>query len=384
VSARSGPPAVLHAPRASGERTAALLHVDGDQIDLYFETPGREVSRSADGFVIAALLRAMAMGGPLIVEAPVSGRLLDALPKVQSIFNRWRPTLREIEVRAERADLVVQPAQRAAGVASFLSLGIDSFYTLLCNADEITHLTLVRGFDLAWLGEAKWDEISSKARIAAQELGKELIEVDTNVRSLGKGRKVDWDFLHGPALASVAHALTPSIGKVYVSASDTYATLLPWGTHPRVDHLWSSEHLVVSHFGAAVTRIEKIVEVANDPTALASLRVCIEGGRDNPFNCGRCSKCLVCMVTLESLGKLKQCPTFPNEIDLRAIRALDLSLMQRDSILATCLETLKDKGSDRILIRTIERKLRRYRTEQKLRVLVPERARALMRRVRSS
>ena len=84
-----------------------------------------------------------------------------------------------------------------------------------------------------------------------------------------------------------------------------------------VDRLWSSERIEFIHYGAHVTRPEKIAEVvALDPIALKNLRVC----PDSPVsNCGKCYKCLRTMIPLDIVRKLKEASTFPDEVpsDLR-------------------------------------------------------------------
>ena len=80
-----------------------------------------------DPFLVALLPLAMATGEPLRIPAPVSHRLLAAVPEVQSILLRFDERHAPIAV-----DAPVRPQPDDHGVASganaiFFSLGVDSF-----------------------------------------------------------------------------------------------------------------------------------------------------------------------------------------------------------------------------------------------------------------
>ena len=121
---------------------------------------------------------------------------------------------------------------------------------------------------------------------------------------------VDWLDGHGAALAGVAHLLGASYGRVYVPATDTYATLVPLGSHPLVDPLWSSERVELVHDGASATRLDKLRLVDTVPVARETLHVCVHDDTDE-FNCGRCWKCVITMVGIRVLGLDDRFPTLP-------------------------------------------------------------------------
>ena len=88
-----------------------------------------------------------------------------------------------------------------------------------------------------------------------------------------------------------------------------------------LDPLWSSESLRVVHDGGAVTRIDKVRHLADNPVALDTLRVCAVPDRAT-YNCCRCEKCLRTMVALEIAGVLSRSRAFPEPLNLLRVALL--------------------------------------------------------------
>ena len=256
-------------------------------------------------------------------------------------------------------------AESNEGTGAFFSLGVDSFDTM-SRRSELTHLVMVKGFDISRLHNEMWDRIFDNARRVAGRTGLQLAEVTSNVRDLG--RYQIWSFLHGPALAAAAHVLTGHIGTVFVSSSFPYDRLEPWGTHPLTDPLWSSESLEVVHFGADRSRIQKLSQLADDESVLESLRVCL-AGESRDYNCGECSKCLMAMAILAANGRLRDCATLPDEVDLRLLARMDLGVMGRRDLFDECIELLEGSERDPKLLRALKRGVFRYRVKRVLSAL---------------
>lgn len=280
---------------------------------------------NGDPFLAALFFAAMYAGEPLILPAPVSPRLLQALPEIAAIYAAFEPRATPVPVTAAtRAETDAAGSAAAAGL--FFSLGVDSFYSLLKHAgrrtgeaDTITHLIALHGIDAAHTG---WDEAfptTMRANLTrvVKEHGKTLIPVVTNVRR-ETARLAPWTMLHGGALVSVALALGGLLRQVTIAASATYATLAPWGTHPLLDPLWSTETLTVVHDGCERDTVDKTYAIANDPLVLETLRVC--PGYSDAYNCGRCLKCLRTAIDLMHAGTLHRCHTLPHELDLARLR----------------------------------------------------------------
>jgi hypothetical protein len=347
---------VVHEPKSLGERVEGGLTLDGEPVPLYYEAKGYELSSSADAFLVAALIPAMLSGGPLVVESPVSRRLLEMLPDAQNLLNIWWPTLRPIEIKAEAAPTTT----RGPGEGVFFSLGVDSFYTLLQNQGSLTHLITVRGYDVADLEDRLWAEIVANSQRVADHFSVELVEIDTNVQDLRR-KGAGWMMIHGAALASVGHVLADHIGRATISASQMNFFLTPWGTHPMLDNLWSSDKVEISHFGA-VSRIKKTVALADESLALETMRVCLYSD-GSQYNCGSCGKCIGVMLVLLARGKLERAETFPHRVDPNDIKKLNLSTPWMAYYFREILELLREGNEDPQLIGAVQRRLWKSQTK---------------------
>jgi hypothetical protein len=283
---------------------------------------------SANATLALALLPAMMAGRDLHLDGPLSPRFLGSVPTLQDIFCCWSERFHRIEVRAPTVRPATAPAPDTRGVACFFSGGVDSWHTLLQHQDEITTLIMVYGFEVE-LADIEWRaRASANAHWVADALGKQLIEVETDVKAFSH-HSMPWDYYHGAALVMVGLLLAPQVRRVYIPSSYSYAHLVPCGSHPLVDPLWSTEAVTFVHDGCEARRVEKIARIAQSDLALQTLRVCFAWCEDNwkvrdalrpntpaVVNCGRCSKCLHTMICLQAVGVTDRCPTFPRQLTL--------------------------------------------------------------------
>ncbi len=309
---------ILETPRVEvvGERTvlSSLLRLDGDERTLRYSVPlGVPVDdNSADPFFPVALLLSMFLHADLRCLAPVSARLKQAVGQIQDLWQLWSPRVRRCTVTAETQP---PPQINAREGGSFFSAGIDSFYTLFSRRNEIAYLISVLGFDVPLSNRSLWDEVLAANRRVASEVGLHLIVVETNVREV-YADAVSWEDGHGAALAGVALLLAPLLGRVFIPASWTAALLLPYGSHPLLDPLWSTERTTLVHDAIAVERFDKLKAIYTQPIVLETLRVCWQNGAGT-YNCCQCRKCLTTMVMLRALGVLSRAATFPARLDLK-------------------------------------------------------------------
>ncbi len=263
-----------------------------------------EVGAPGDVLAAALLLPAMGGGEDLEVDAPVSAELLRGMSQVAAIWSVWRKRWRRSVVHAEPVDRSnLQPVESAA----CFSGGVDSFFTLLRPRPEpiTTMITLAGG--LAPGSARSADEtVASTARVA-NVVGKRHVVVESN--ALDFGRPLIAVQHHGAVLAATALGLAPSVATLYIPASWSDARKRPWGSHPDVDHLWSTELLHVIHDAAEFERHEKVRAIADCGIVCDELRVCNEGPAGQT-NCGRCGKCLSTMLALHIVGKLDDVRTF--------------------------------------------------------------------------
>ena len=156
----------------------------------------------------------------------------------------------------------------------------------------------------------------------AKSFGKHVVEIESNVRSILESQ-APWIFGFGPAMVSVGHLLSEHFSRIYIAAAHSQDDVRPAGSHPRIDPLWSTEHLEFIHDGLDATRLEKIQLISEYDLALKTLRVCYLNPK-GAYNCGRCEKCLRTMIGLQLCGVLDQCTTFEEELDPRRIARLEL------------------------------------------------------------
>jgi hypothetical protein len=333
------------------DRISARLLVGDQDHTITYNVPGVALEDRYEAFVVAALPIAMRLSASLSVPQPVSARLLDGLPTAQRILNAWDDCFRIVNVDAARE--VLEPdGQR--GSACFFTGGVDSFYTAIANLDALDALVYVHGFDIALEEHAKRERISESLRGAAADLGRPLIEVVTDLRTVSD-RYCGWPLYHGAALASVGLLLGRRFQRILVPATHSYRDLFPWGSHPLLDLLWSTETVEFVHSGP-ITRIEKLTALSRSEMAMQRLRVCWQ--QDPAYNCGRCEKCLRTMAGLRIVGALERCATLPNPVPLRALARVPVRDENTLAFARENLEAAEARGSDPSLIRALRRPVR--------------------------
>ncbi len=289
---------------------------------LFFESKDIQLAYNMDVFLTLGFVPAMKHADTLIVDGEVSPRLLESIYTLSGIYRSWYPSLHDITI--EKAVPAVKTDIREQRVGLFFSGGVDSFYTLLRHCDEITDLIFVQGFDVDIDNDDLREKTMTMVRDIGSHFGKRVIEVRTNLRLSFLEQYVGWGILgHGPALTCVGHLLYPYFKRIYIAASDAYKDTLvfPWGSHPLLDPLWSSETLEFVHDGCEADRVQKVALISECDKAMKSLRVCYQN-RDGAYNCGRCVKCLITMINLYTVGALDRCTTFDAGLDVREVSRL--------------------------------------------------------------
>jgi hypothetical protein len=354
VAELSSGPAGRHADGSA--RATATLATRSRRFEFRYRVDGAAVAAGPEPFLAASLLLAMRAGEPLAVAEPVSPRLLAGVARLQDIFHVWDRRFRRIEIRAAAAGGAAQSAG-TRGVACFFSGGVDSFYSVLKHAEALAALVFCVGWDPPAEDPARRRTAAAAVRAAAAALGKPLVTVETNLHAEREG-VVSWRLYHGAALASVALLLAPAFRRVLIPASHSYADLLPLGSHPLVDPLWSTEATEIVHDGCEATRVERVARIARSPIALRWLRVCGEARADG-LNCGECEKCVRTMVGLRLAGALDRCPTFARPLDLEAVARLDVANPHLRAYARENLRAAEAAGGDLALAAALRASLER-------------------------
>ncbi len=339
-----------------------------DNREYFFNATGASMSLSGEAEASLVAIVAMKSNAPMVLDRPVSSVFLKGLQHIGAIFRQWygfAPLQDVIAPLAARVEV-----KRGSRVGSFFSGGADSFFTLLKHLDEITDLILVIGMDIP-LSDVKQSEVTeAAAREVAAAFGKNLVVIRTNIRASTERAGLDWGTqAHGAVLATVGHLLADDFKLIYIASSHTYQGLFPWGSHPVVDHHWSSEHLKFVHDGCDATRVEKIKLISENPAALSALRVCwmSSGG---VYNCCVCSKCVRTMISLAAVGALDQATSFPRKLELALVKKLKLHKANDTLFALENIEALEVSGARPEILGALKVALRRSRFRAGLTALI--------------
>ena len=223
---------------------------------VYFRSR-TELVPACEGVVAAFFLRSLRDKSPIILSEPLDGVFIENLKSVAATareywgFDGPQPTA-----------TTGQKDALSDKVGLFFTGGVDSFYTLRRNLDEVDCLINVHGFDIALEDTERYRKSVQGLRAVAEDLALELILVETNLRSHFLFQKFSWEKTHISALAAVAHSLQKRVGTVRIAGSDVPP---PWGSHPDLDRLWSSSSLNLVNDEYNVSRFDKVRPLHNSP-----------------------------------------------------------------------------------------------------------------------
>lgn len=308
----------------------ARLVQDAGAEAVWFDLPeplADEVPDRLDGWLLWCLPHAFETQQELILDGPVDPGLLRNAQELMDIWSRWRPDRRPIQVRAEPATGHAAPERTGL----FFTGGVDSFFTLLHHdaagrehpqwrrrpVDDLVH---VWGFDIPLAQREAFERKRTILGRAADEVGKPLVTVVTNLRETGV-RQPWGPVMHGPALGGVGLLLGLRWHTVLLSSWFCHEDTDPWGSTGITDPLLSTSVTRTRPYGAGHDRYEKLAFLAAYPVALETLHVC--RGDRSEANCGRCEKCFRTLLALEVLGVRDRATTFPREpLDLGRLAAV--------------------------------------------------------------
>ncbi|MGC4174077.1 hypothetical protein [Demequina sp.] len=301
------------------------LTFGGSSTHVWFRVPERYAPSEesiGDAFLASMLPVAMGRGEDVVIDAPVSAKLLEGIESIQAIYASWYPkVMKRVSIEVEAA-VTPQPSGLDRTFSCFTG-GVDSFYTLVKNKDDLDAVLYVDGFDVPLGNIVLARKVHETVQSVADFHGKDAVFLATNLKGF-TDREANWGLVAvGPALAGAGLILQGNFDTMLIPSSHSYRQMFPWGSHVMLDHLWTSDRLTVVHDGADASRIDKTLAISTEPSAFNYLRVCWQN--KGPYNCGQCEKCLRTMTALEIMGALKDFTVFP-ETDLpAALRALKIS-----------------------------------------------------------
>ncbi len=310
---------------------AARVRSDGRAVHLpdrlWFaldQAEGVELGLASEGFVASVIPLAMALGEDIEVRGPVDERFAFGVGEYQRLLHSWYP--RKLSRIHLRCDIRTPPLIRSqAFTGAAFSGGVDSFHTLRSHLGtrepiplyRITYALFVHGFDIPLDDEPSYREAADAYDHFLETLGVRLLRIRTNVREFTT--PPGWELAHGSVLLGAALQLQGLLGRFYVPSSRSYGTLEPWGTHPLLDPLLSTDRLQFIHDGSHRTRVDKLADIADWEPTYCLLRTCynkIDGLR----NCCRCDNCVRTMAIIHTVGDLSRFKTFPLALEHRHVR----------------------------------------------------------------
>jgi hypothetical protein len=300
----------------------------------------------------------MTRGGTLRIHGTVSGRLLAATDRIQQFYLSLLPWIKRVKVEV---DGILEDGEndrrRDGGIeATTFTGGVDSFHTLFSHRDTLRLLVFAHGHDIPLEESSLRHRVSRSLQLAARRVGLPLLEIETNVRSFSNPL-IAWDHYHGAAVAALGLLLSGTAGTFYIPATYAGGNLFPYGSHPDLDPLFSTERVRIVHDGCDRTRPEKIATLVSHDVFLETLRVCWKnpGGA---YNCGRCHKCLRTMADLRLNGALERCTTFAEPFSIEELLRLPLRKRSMRAYFEDTLAFARRVGTDPELEAALEQLLR--------------------------
>ena len=286
--------------------------------EVFFETDRQHadaVQANPDAFLAGAFVPAMRHGEQRIaIEGSACPVLADNLRTAALVLRSWygpSHTCPRLEPEQWETRMPVSPPR--AGL--FLSGGIDSVSMLRVNRRcyprrhpaSFRDAFFVYGFDMAGIRgvdrEGLYREGLDRLAPVAREAELDLIPVRTNVRHLDDNYAFHRLEFTSAILAAVSLAFSGRISSVSLASSICPETLVPYGTHPVLDPLFSSSALQFRHEGLGLHRLQKARDVVEWPTALENLRVCFNHPiPEGEVNCGLCDKCMRSALEIVAAG----------------------------------------------------------------------------------
>jgi hypothetical protein len=288
------------------------------------QTHAPVLSQNHDHLLVGYLFTAMRTQADLVVHGSVSPSLLQNLERFMATWAAWRPDrYARVMIVADREE--EHPPRRTKDAVTAFSGGVDSCFTISHHARHpaprqraaLRAAMMVHGFDIPLEANRAFETALDNARAIVKGLDLDVIPVATNFHELDE----DWEDAHGAAIASCLMLLQGGYCHGLIGSTEPYTGLvLPWGSNPITDPMLSSQSFEIVHDGAALTRTQKIRELADWPEALQHLRVCWEGPSTGR-NCGQCEKCIRTILNFRAVG-LDLPPCFDRDIGNSQIMGL--------------------------------------------------------------
>lgn len=335
---------------------------DAPDREVFFATESdyaEGLTLNPDAFLLGSLLPAIEKGEKrLQIDGEVCPQLLEGLQTAVSIIGSWygdRYQPIPIETNGIRMPRTTRPQRSAI----FMSGGIDALTALRSNQlrypeghpNRVRDGIIMHGFDIGGvIKNGVKQHVHDRAREAmepmAAEAGINLIPAWTNIRHLHDDSAFFLGKYFGALLCSMAHALSGRFDRVEIASSYDLDHLGPCGSHPMLDHLYSSSDLQFHHSEPELRRFDKLRIISEWPAGFQNFRVCLQNVPER-LNCGWCEKCLRTMAGLVAIGKLAQTRAFEDDdLSPELFSRAQMTINHREPFYLEMIKPLRAAGRD--------------------------------------
>jgi hypothetical protein len=318
---------------------------------------------TSDPFLVAGLLRCMMEGHAVELHGNASSTLLENLEELQAIWHKWKPELyRQVAINVK--DSIAPSTPRADNTIAAFSGGVDACFTLAQHLGghlqhgrkNVTAALLVHGFDIP----LDQPETFESARIRTQRMLRDTDLQVKSVRTNFRDLEQPWEDSFGFAVASALLAYQGDYTTGLIGSSEPYdALVLPWGSSPVTDHLYSTAQMTIRHEGAGFSRTEKVGRLLEHPHLVDDLRVCWAGDQLDR-NCGACEKCVRTMLNFRVFTDERPA-CFPADLTADAIRRIRIKNAPQRGELQSILDAAEERNIDEWWTRALAARLGRRR-----------------------
>ena len=270
---------IIHKPIIHANVISCKINFIGKEIIIRNEYSGIDhLYDGIEGFVSLFVPHMMLTNDKIVVKDKICKRFFDNLLNLKKYYESLNIGQIYFNIDCEFSKTKHLSPNR--NKLSTFTGGVDSFYTLLTNLDQIDTLLYCINYDVKESQQKLLKAQLNTVKEVAQTLGKKVIICNTNQRNVLEWGNIGylndikkkynndlWGyFLHGPCLFSNAYNLLLEYDTICVPSSHPKSSNYLWGSSFHVDHLYSSSLMNIIHNGDCkrVEKIKTIIELNKD------------------------------------------------------------------------------------------------------------------------
>ncbi len=322
-----------------GNRVDFSIRFGDETHQIFFASKDTKIEFNLDALLAFSLPICMTKKADWLPQGQITKEIVDNLPGIMDFFQTWKP--KTYRPKLPNITPIARTKKPHDRVGLFFTGGVDSYFTLFKNFDQITDLIYIHGLEMSLEKIALRNEISQMLNRVGRETGKNVIEIETNLRKF-TSKYASRPVTHGFELVGAAYLLQDSLRQAWLSGGVSHEQMIMSSMHPDLIALMSSPVMKISVDGHALSRLEKIailarqthhlsrqpndfidIKPAHSQLVMETLRVCNEN-RGDKYNCGTCLKCLLTMIDLRLVNALEQFTSIKEPLDLRRVKQIDI------------------------------------------------------------